>query len=78
MKKCIVGQTPQQHCIGCRDSKIGGLEIRSLTSPAMWCHIPGTLNAADLVSRGSSEEHLLQGKWWEGPTWFLEREENWP
>ncbi|GFT22780.1 integrase catalytic domain-containing protein [Trichonephila clavipes] len=44
----------------------------------MWRHIPGTLNAADLVSRGRSGEHLLQGKWWEGPTWLLENEENWP
>ncbi|GFW22677.1 integrase catalytic domain-containing protein [Trichonephila clavipes] len=44
----------------------------------MWRHIPGTLNAADLVSRGCSGEYLLQGKWWEGPTWFLESEENWP
>ncbi|GFX49238.1 integrase catalytic domain-containing protein [Trichonephila clavipes] len=52
-------------------------EICSLTSPAMWRHIPGTLNAADFVSRGCSGEHLLQGKWWEGPTWLLENEENW-
>ncbi|GFY38865.1 integrase catalytic domain-containing protein [Trichonephila inaurata madagascariensis] len=44
----------------------------------MWRHIPGTLNAADLVSRGCSGEHLIQGKWWEGPTWLLENEENWP
>ncbi|GFW41337.1 integrase catalytic domain-containing protein [Trichonephila clavipes] len=43
-------------------------EIRSLTSPAMWRHIPGTLDAADLVSRGCSGEHLLQR--WEGPTSF--------
>ncbi|GFU45596.1 integrase catalytic domain-containing protein [Trichonephila clavipes] len=44
----------------------------------MWRHIPRTLNATDLVSRGCSGEHLLQGKWWEGPTWLLENEENWP
>ncbi|GFY74637.1 integrase_H2C2 domain-containing protein [Trichonephila inaurata madagascariensis] len=23
-------------------------------------------------------ENILQGKWWEGPTWLLENEENWP
>ncbi|GFX09214.1 integrase catalytic domain-containing protein [Trichonephila clavipes] len=44
----------------------------------MWCHILVTLNAADLISRGCSREHLLQGKWWKGPTWLLENEENWP
>ncbi|GFW37849.1 integrase catalytic domain-containing protein [Trichonephila clavipes] len=44
----------------------------------MWRHIPGKLNAADLVSRGCSGEHLLQGKWCERPTWLLENEENWP
>ncbi|GFU98419.1 uncharacterized protein TNCV_3652501 [Trichonephila clavipes] len=54
----------------------GVQDIRSLTSLAMCCHIPGTLIAADLVSRGCSGEHLLQGKWWEAPTWFLENEEN--
>ncbi|GFU44976.1 integrase catalytic domain-containing protein [Trichonephila clavipes] len=53
-------------------------KIRSLTSPAMWHHIPGTLNASHLVSRGCSGEDSLQGKWWEEPTWLLENQENWP
>ncbi|GFX98674.1 integrase catalytic domain-containing protein [Trichonephila clavipes] len=84
MQKCIAGKTPQQHCVGYRDSKIGRFCSKSSTgstfinSPAKWRHIPGTLNAADLVSRGCSGEHLLQGKWWEGPTWLLENEENLP
>ncbi|GBM98591.1 hypothetical protein AVEN_215101-1 [Araneus ventricosus] len=38
-------------------------EIRSLTSPTVWRHVPGALNAADLISRGCSGEQLLQGKW---------------
>ena len=33
------------------------LEIRSLTSTTMWHHISGTLNPADLLSRGCSAEH---------------------
>ncbi|GBN57736.1 hypothetical protein AVEN_255023-1 [Araneus ventricosus] len=53
-------------------------EIRSLTSAIVWRHVPGALNAADLVSRGCSGEQLLQGKWWEGPSWFSENEESWP
>ncbi|GBL97617.1 hypothetical protein AVEN_49130-2 [Araneus ventricosus] len=52
-------------------------EIGSLTSPTVWRHLPGALNAADLVSRGCSGEQLLQGKWWEGPSWLSDNEENW-
>ncbi|GBM78279.1 hypothetical protein AVEN_46982-1, partial [Araneus ventricosus] len=73
------------HCAGLqRDQNWGTFvqnrvrEIRSLTSPTVWRHVPGTLNAADLVSRGCSGEQLLQGKWWEGPSWLSENEESWP
>ncbi|GBN07379.1 hypothetical protein AVEN_182110-1 [Araneus ventricosus] len=37
-------------------------EIRSLTSPTVRRHVPGALNAEDLVSRGCSGEQLSQGK----------------
>ncbi|GBN37448.1 hypothetical protein AVEN_221735-1 [Araneus ventricosus] len=53
-------------------------EICSLTSPTVWRHVPGAFNAADLVSRRCSREQLLQGKWWEGPSWLSENEESWP
>ncbi|CAL1282299.1 unnamed protein product [Larinioides sclopetarius] len=53
-------------------------EIRSLTSPAVWPHVPGTLKAADLVSSGYSGEQLLQEKLWEGTSWLLEDEKSWP
>lgn len=53
-------------------------EIRTLTSPNAWQHIPGALNIADVASRGCSVEQLLKQRWWEGPAWLRDTEENWP
>ncbi|GBM54311.1 hypothetical protein AVEN_234132-1 [Araneus ventricosus] len=56
----------------------GVREIRSLTAPTVWLQVPGAFNEADLVSRGCSGEHLLQGQWREGPSWLRENDESWP
>ncbi|XP_050300164.1 uncharacterized protein LOC126738773 [Anthonomus grandis grandis] len=41
-------------------------------------HLPGIQNPADLPSRGNSPNQLLDSKWWEGPLWLYELEEDWP
>jgi len=53
-------------------------EIKSLSESSSWRHVPGKLNPADLPSRGCSAEHLLKSRWWEGPTWLLSEESQWP
>ena len=36
----------------------------------VWRRCPGTLNAADIVSRGASIDSLLEGLWFTGLTWL--------
>ncbi|KFM59784.1 hypothetical protein X975_08509, partial [Stegodyphus mimosarum] len=53
-------------------------EINSLIPSQFWRHVPGDLNPADLLSRGSSPRSFSDSLWWEGPSWLLEPLQNWP
>jgi len=54
-------------------------EILSLTTKEQWRHCPGTLNPADLPSRGLTAKELMNAKlWWEGPDFIHQDENSWP
>lgn len=49
-------------------------DIRQLSSPEHWYHIPGNQNPADIVSRGASATELAASNWYDGPR-FLQQED---
>ncbi|UYV61853.1 hypothetical protein LAZ67_1006857 [Cordylochernes scorpioides] len=53
-------------------------EIRSSTNIDDWRFVPGTLNPADLSSRGCYAPQFILSKWWEEPQWLRESEDKWP
>jgi len=56
------------------------LDIRRITTPDQWFHVPGHLNPADLASRGLTAEQLCKSAlWFKGPTFLTDRaRETWP
>lgn len=53
-------------------------EIRTSTKPNQWHHVAGSLNPADMPSRGCNAEMLLNSCWWEGPAWLKCDMSEWP
>ena len=46
-------------------------EIRQLTDKNQWFHCPGMLNPANLPSRGTTGQELVQSMmWWNGPAFL--------
>ena len=54
-------------------------EIRSLSSVDAWRFCPGSLNPADLPSRGISAHELSsESLWYNGPEFLVKSEDSWP
>lgn len=49
-------------------------KIQNLTEEVLWLHVSSEDNPADILSRGTSVESLINNKlWWTGPCWLKER-----
>ncbi|XP_075156382.1 uncharacterized protein LOC142229685 [Haematobia irritans] len=53
-------------------------EIQEWSDRVDWRHVPGKLNPADIVSRGSNVAELDQSIWFGGPSFLLKDESDWP
>ena len=54
-------------------------EIREMTEPRQWQHVPGASNPADLPTRGQSlDEMTVSELWWKGPSFLCETADRWP
>ena len=54
-------------------------EIRTLSLQEEWNHCPGSVNPADLLSRGSKGFDLSQNQhWWNGPEFLCKPKAEWP
>ncbi|UYV65695.1 hypothetical protein LAZ67_3005166, partial [Cordylochernes scorpioides] len=53
-------------------------EICNTSGPNKWFYVPGSLNPADLPSRGCSVLQLKRTRWWEGPEWLKQPQDHWP
>ena len=54
-------------------------EIKEVSDPETWRHVPGRLNVADDCSRGLSPQDLLQDcRWINGPNFLSQGEDFWP
>ena len=52
-------------------------EIRSLSEPNQWHYVPGSLNPADIVSRGVGPAALVASEWFSGPSFLHTYKSEW-
>lgn len=54
-------------------------KIQLATENCSWNHVPGPQNPADLLSRGTTAEFLINNNlWWIGPEWLHRDVDSWP
>ena len=53
-------------------------EILDGSTIDQWRHVEGTLNSADIGTRGKSVLKLEKSEWFTGPAWLREKEDAWP
>ena len=54
-------------------------EIKEVSDPETWRHVPGRLNVTDVCSRGLSAQDLLRDSWWiNGPNFLSRGGDCWP
>ena len=49
--------------------------IKENADKAIWNYCPSKLNPADVISRGSTINALIEGRWTDGPNWLRNKEE---
>ena len=54
-------------------------DIREVSSPSSWRHVPSEENPADILSRGVMDPEALNNtNWFTGPSFLMKDEEHWP
>ncbi|XP_040070852.1 uncharacterized protein LOC120843527 [Ixodes scapularis] len=54
-------------------------EIQAKSDPSSWYHCPGSMNPADLMTRGKTVRQLsVYDEWWFGPDWLRRDLVDWP
>ena len=54
-------------------------EIQQITTASQWQHVRGTVNPADLPTRGLTADKLAHEKlWWRGPSFLTDPRNEWP
>ena len=53
-------------------------EILDQSTVDEWRHVKGSMNPADIGTRGVTLEQLRESEWLHGPAWLQDEPENWP